>query len=105
MRNGAIFGHFSALIFPSFFSREYKAPKSASGSAVINDYATVLHEVIKDRGYERQKIGLNYIHEKLDQIANLNGMKKPVNEVLGFLFKVAGIFDHRITELSILYQF
>ena len=33
--------------------KDYKAPKSTSIATDINDFASVLYEVLKDRGYDR----------------------------------------------------
>ena len=35
--------------------KDYKAPKSASNTT-LNDFASVLYEVLKDRGYDRYEI-------------------------------------------------
>lgn len=66
---------------------QYKAPKSASIQVDINDFASVLTEVIRDRCYVKTKISVWQVNECLDKIVLLNAQRKAVNEILFELFR------------------
>ena len=66
--------------------KDYKAPKSAS-NATFNDFASVLFEVLKCRGYNKTRITLFEVNENLDKIVLLNAQKEGVNEILFDMFQ------------------
>ena len=71
--------------------KNYKAPANARGAKNdVNDFASVLFEVIKDRANDRRGVQVMTIEDVNKQLTNmvvLNAQRQGVNEILMDMFK------------------
>ena len=72
--------------------KNFKAPKNAAKEG--SDFAAILHDVIKDRAYERTKMSVANVNDKLDELVRqyaIDGMKAAKELIKGlFLSMDAG---------------